>query len=976
MACPMPRDAPVTSAVLPSSRRSMACTLDSIGGGPRPPSIVPVNRLADETSPYLRQHADEPGRLVPWGDEAFDLARRLGPPGLPLHRLLGLPLVPRDGPRVVRGPGHRRRAQRGVRLGQGRPRGAARRRRRLHGGGAGPHRLGRMADERLPHPRPPAVLRRHLLPPRDRARHHRRSAPCSRALRDAWDNRRDEVDQQADELCRAMAARTRLPGAAPAGSAPAPPAAPGGGPDLLDRAADDLASRFDPAWGGFGRAPKFPQPASVDLRPPATPWATGAGRGANARARWPTATLDAMAAGGIHDHLGGGFARYSTDDRWLVPHFEKMLYDQAGAAPGLPHGWQVTGRADYRVVMDGIVGYVGRDLTGPEGGVCSAEDADSEGEEGRFYAWTLEEVARAVGGSGPGSRRSAEAVARFFGIEEGGNWEGRSILWRPPGAPLTGDPDVESGRRLLLDARSRRPRPGLGTTRSSPSGTPCTPRPWPRRRPPPAVPDWATRRRRASGEFLLERLRRRPTAAGCRSWQRERRGAPPGLRRRLRLAGGLLHPVGRAHRRGPLDRGTPSGPPMPCSPSSTTPKAAVFFTTGHDAEALVVRTKELFDGATPSANAVAALALARLAALTGEDRYRRAARGVVDHVRPAAGRAPGRLRPHRASPPSSLVGRLDRGGGHRRPARPGAGGARALAARRRAGLGRADRLPAVAGAGARPCLRLPVRHLPAAGRRPGDALGAARRSRARGDTGGEPALEPHATRRHGPRRRPVRRADGRASRWPVGPRSPCWCWPATTRTPSGSTSPRGPWSGSGWPGPTGTTRTSPPSTWSRPSWPTSPSGTTWPSPRRSPPRGCPATSGPCTGGGCAASSTAWRPRSRSTCSASRAPRPPTGSSGASAPRSPCSSRTRARCSSAGCRTGRCGSGSDGDGATTGCPSRTGGPSGPSTWPAGTGWPARTWPPRSGSSPTTCWPPSPPPVTATATRRCGRLLPRS
>ena len=109
-----------------------------------------------------------------------------------------------------------------------------------------------------------------------------------------------------------------------------------------------------------------------------------------------TRTLDAMAAGGIHDHLGGGFARYSTDREWLVPHFEKMLYDQAGLLRTYLHGWQVTGDGRYREVMDGIVTYVARDLTGPEGGVYSAEDADSEGVEGRFYVWTPDQVAEAL----------------------------------------------------------------------------------------------------------------------------------------------------------------------------------------------------------------------------------------------------------------------------------------------------------------------------------------------------------------------------------------------------------------------------------------------------------------------------------------------------------------------------------------------------------------------------------------------------
>ena len=139
-------------------------------------------------------------------------------------------------------------------------------------------------------------------------------------------------------------------------------------------------------------------------------------------------TLDAMAAGGIHDHLGGGFARYSTDAQWLVPHFEKMLYDQAGLLRAYLHGWQVTGRTTTSTWSPGIVAYVGRDLTSPEGGVYSAEDADSEGVEGNFYVWTPEQIAEAVAAATPvpaASRRVvAEAVIDWFGVTAGGNFEG------------------------------------------------------------------------------------------------------------------------------------------------------------------------------------------------------------------------------------------------------------------------------------------------------------------------------------------------------------------------------------------------------------------------------------------------------------------------------------------------------------------------------------------------------------------------
>ena len=163
-----------------------------------------------------------------------------------------------------------------------------------------------------------------------------------------------------------------------------------------------------------------------------------------------------MAAGGIHDHLGGGFARYATDAEWLVPHFEKMLYDQAGLLRAFLHGWRATGEATYLQVAEGIVAYVSRDLTGLHGGVHSAEDADSEGVEGRFYVWTPEQVARAVD-----DPSAAAAVAGWFGVTPEGNFEGATILRRPVGAPLVGPDDVEDGRRRLLADRATRVRPGL-----------------------------------------------------------------------------------------------------------------------------------------------------------------------------------------------------------------------------------------------------------------------------------------------------------------------------------------------------------------------------------------------------------------------------------------------------------------------------------------------------------------------------------
>jgi len=451
------------------------------------------------------------------------------------------------------------------------------------------------------------------------------------ALTDVWDNRRAEVEEQAAELAAAVASRSVVevrPGAASLldglGGEP---------PDLLTPAVEELARRFDPEWGGFGGAPKFPQPSmvDVDLRAaigsavpvgPETDGGTGgpATDGAATALAMAVRTLDAMAGGGIHDHLGGGFARYSTDREWLVPHFEKMLYDQAGLLRSYLHGWQVTGDTRYREVMDGIVTYVSRDLTAPEGGVYSAEDADSEGVEGKFYVWTPDQVAEAV------DPDTLDPLLAWFDITPAGNFEGSTILRRPVGAALHGSDAVEHGRGQLLEARSRRVRPGrddkvltewnamyasaLAEAAAAASST-----------------AWATAAV-GIGEFLCTHL---VDAEGrwLRSWQRD------GGARHLAYAADhawlvdcftrLYELTGRALW---LERATATADTL-IDRYGDGPGGG-FFTTASDGEHLIVRTKDVFDGATPSANAVAAMALTRLGALTGDTGYTTQARRVVD----------------------------------------------------------------------------------------------------------------------------------------------------------------------------------------------------------------------------------------------------------------------------------------------------------------------------------------------------------
>ncbi len=279
-----------------------------------------------------------------------------------------------------------------------------------------------------------------------------------------WSSKRSSVVGAAAQV----AAYLRGQGESDAGGDPTPARL----RSAIAAAVDALKERYDPHRGGFGGEPKFPTPHVISFM------LRHAHRTGDREALAMVAhTLDAMAAGGIHDHLGGGFHRYATDAGWLVPHFEKMLYDQAGLALAYTEAWLITREPRYAEVVRGILDYVLRDLTHPDGGFYSAEDADSEGEEGRFYVWTHEEILSILGPD------LGALFCREFGVAPGGNWEGRSILHRPrwepwsieaPGAlpsrgtgpgglPAAGiEPpgaDLERARALLLEARGRRPRP-------------------------------------------------------------------------------------------------------------------------------------------------------------------------------------------------------------------------------------------------------------------------------------------------------------------------------------------------------------------------------------------------------------------------------------------------------------------------------------------------------------------------------------
>ncbi|HVA48105.1 MAG TPA: thioredoxin domain-containing protein [Pirellulales bacterium] len=266
---------------------------------------------------------------------------------------------------------------------------------------------------------------------------------------DAWKNRRQQVDQQAGELAADIdrVGRMSLP---PGELSPKPLAA----------AEAALERTFDYQHGGFGGAPKFPHP--MDLRLLLRRWKRGPREQV---LHIVTLTLDRMAAGGIYDQLGGGFHRYSVDDRWLVPHFEKMLYDNALLSAAYVEAFQATGRRDYERVARETFDYVLREMTSPEGGFYSTLDADSEGEEGKFYVWTPGEIEEVLGAE------RAKTFCRVYDVSDEGNFEGRNILNLPKTldqcAKILGrdlgelTAELAESRARLLEVRNRRVWPGL-----------------------------------------------------------------------------------------------------------------------------------------------------------------------------------------------------------------------------------------------------------------------------------------------------------------------------------------------------------------------------------------------------------------------------------------------------------------------------------------------------------------------------------
>jgi len=426
------------------------------------------------------------------------------------------------------------------------------------------------------------------------------------AIDDVYRNKPGDIRQNVDALVKAIDTTAAM---RPADDVP--------GVDQLNAGLKALAAAFDQEWGGFGNAPKFPSTFHLDLMLRA--YMTTAGDGPK---NIIATTLDAMASGGMYDHIGGGFARYSTDREWLVPHFEKMLYDQALLLGVYLRGLIVIGQPSHRLVVEETIDYVLTTLRHPDGGFYSAEDADSldldgNSVEGWFSTWTPDEVRVALADL---DAATVETLIDWYGITDQGNFEGRSIPNRIAArGQLVRTPELDDARNRLRAARSRRPRPGLDDKVLTEwnalflSSLAQAAAVFGRR-------DWLEAAV-ANGEFLLRHLRA-DDGRWFRSWQAD--GTPPA--RHAALAADhaalvdaftrLAEATGEARW---IDEARRTAETM--LDWFWDPEHGGLYTTAEDAETLVVRQKDIADGATPSANSSAAIALLRLAALTGEQRY-------------------------------------------------------------------------------------------------------------------------------------------------------------------------------------------------------------------------------------------------------------------------------------------------------------------------------------------------------------------
>jgi uncharacterized protein len=577
----------------------------------------PANALALETSPYLLQHAHNPVQWLPWGEAAFEKARLEDKPillsvgysachwchvmeresfeNLEIAAVMNSQFVPVKVDREER-PDVDSVYMNAVQV--------------MTGSGGWP-----MTVFLTPDGKP--FYGGTYFPPEDRY-----GRPgfkrIMESLTDAWTNRREDVLESAGDLTKHLGGMETLR----TSNEPA-------NVTVLEAAFAVMTRNFDATWGGFGQAPKFPNPGGLE-------WLLSYHQrtGDETALAMLEKTLTGMAVGGMYDQLGGGFARYSTDERWLAPHFEKMLYDNAQLVRVYLHAYQVTGKPFYARIVRETLEYTLREMTSPEGAFYSAQDADSEGVEGKFCVWTLEEIQKVLGDD-------ANLFSSAFGVTAGGNWEGHNILVLAKDANQLSiefklPPDeialrLRTARAKLFAVRSERIWPGLDDkTLTSWNGM--------------MLGAFAEAARVLNEPKYLEAARANVKL----------------VREKLFVDGRLLHTykAGTAAKINGLLEDYALYALGLCELYRSTFDDDVldfaldlahvaleffhepgkgFFDTPHDGEKLIVRPKSFFDSAMPSGNGAMALLLTQLGRLTGNPEYEEialeAVHGMADFMR-------------------------------------------------------------------------------------------------------------------------------------------------------------------------------------------------------------------------------------------------------------------------------------------------------------------------------------------------------
>ncbi len=576
------------------------------------PDARPANRLIDESSPYLIQHAHNPVDWHPWCDEAFETARREDKPILlsigysachwchvmehesfedvSIARLMNENFVNIKVDREER-PDVDSIYMNFVQM--------------TTGSGGWPLTVF-LTPNQVP------FFGGTYFPPSDR--YGRPGFPrILETLADAYRTRRPELEEGQAETIR------RLEQAAGWNADPAELSE-----QILESAFVQTERQFDPVHGGFNGAPKFPSSMVLGflLRHHKR---TGSREALDA----VTLSLDQMAQGGIYDQLGGGFHRYTVDERWLVPHFEKMAYDNALLVRLYLEAYQVTGSQEYRRVVDETLGWIMREMTGPEGGFFSALDADSEGEEGKFYVWTPSEVDSVLG-------KDASLFCDFYDVSASGNFEGQSILHhrydfdhfaaRQEMSAEELRTLLDSSRGRLLEERARRVAPGLDdkvlTAWNGLLLTAFAEAAWVLGRP--DFLDAAILNARFLKTSVLSRGRL------LRTWKNGQAKLNGYLEDYAFVIEGWLAVFQATGDVEWLD--------LAANAMRTQidhfwdDKTSDFYFTSSDHEQLLVRQKEYLDNATPSGNAVSCLNLLKLSILLGVDDFARRAERMLERV--------------------------------------------------------------------------------------------------------------------------------------------------------------------------------------------------------------------------------------------------------------------------------------------------------------------------------------------------------